>query len=195
MKVCTVNDELGQSVACVLIESDEEIDGEFFRLLDRWGQSWTEGVISIIGPQASQFTEDISKEFSNHIQNYANKENKWITSSVPIKNNVFSDAFCMQICSKKNCLEDIRGQLESAVEFESNSTGRIFKKNSNALVILDREFERARQDDAHFYLLEILRERIKDSCPVTCKVAACQAYWTTDATEAPFKEAPPAGRR
>jgi len=39
---------------------------------------------------------------------------------------------------------------------------------------------------------EILRERIKDSCPVTCKVAACQAYWTIDATESPFKEAPPA---
>ena len=160
MKVCTVNDELGQSVACVFIEKNEEIDGDFFRLLDNWGQSWAEGIISIIGPEASQFTEDISKEFAVHIQNYASKESKWITSSVPIKNNVFADAFCLQVITKKNCPRDIEGQLESAVKFESNSTGRIFKKQANALVILDREFERARQDDAHFHLLNILRERI-----------------------------------
>ncbi|CBY39905.1 unnamed protein product, partial [Oikopleura dioica] len=160
MKVCSVNDELGQSVACVLIESDEEIDGEFFRLLDHWGQSWTEGVISIIGPQAPQFTEDISKDFSDHIQKYASKDRKWITSSVPIKQNVFADAFCLQMISKKNCPGDIQVQLKTAIKFESNSTGRIFKKPANALVILDREFERSRQDDAHFYLLDILRERI-----------------------------------
>lgn len=140
MKVGSVNDELGQSVACVLIESDEEIDGEFFRLLDHWGQSWTEGVVSILGPQniGSQFTENISKEFTDHLQNYATKENKWITSSVPITQKTFSEAFCLQVISKKNCPGDIEDQLGSLVHFESNSTGRIFKKQSNALVILDR---------------------------------------------------------
>ena len=138
MKVGSVNDQLGQAVACVIVENDEEIDGEFFRLLDHWGQSWTEGVVSILGPSTSQFTEEISTDFTNHLQNYATKENKWITSSVPIKKQLASEAFCLQIISKDHCSRDIQNQIESLVEFQGNATGRIFKKHTNALIIIDK---------------------------------------------------------
>ena len=129
MKICSINDKEGESVNCVLIESVEEIDGEFFRLLEHLGQSWTEGVVSILGSHPS-------KDFTDHLQNYAAKGRKWITSSVPITNNARSGAFCLQVISKRNCPEDICSQFKP-LQLENNSGGRILQKPLSALVVLD----------------------------------------------------------
>jgi len=129
MKICSVNDEQNHCIACVLIESEEVSDVELL-LVDHWGPSTTEGMISILGSQPS-------KEFTDHIQNYAAKEKKWIISSLPIIQNACSDAFCLQIISKKNCPEKIEKKLEP-FQFESNSAEEIFKPHSKALLILDR---------------------------------------------------------
>jgi hypothetical protein len=129
MKFWSITDKLGGSVHRALIENVEEIDGEFFRLLEHWGQSWTEGVISILGSSPS-------KDFTDHLQNYASKEKKWITSSVQIRKNARSGAFCLQVVSKKNSSEVIYSQCEP-LQLEENSRGNFLQKPSSALVILD----------------------------------------------------------
>ena len=129
MNICSIKDKQGESVNCVLIESVEEIDGEFFRLLEHWGQSWTEGIVSILGSHPS-------KDFTGHLQNYAAKERKWITSSVPITNNAHSGAFCLRVISKRNCPEDIYREFEP-LQLGNNSRGKFLQKPSSALVILD----------------------------------------------------------
>ena len=97
MKVGLINDDLDQLAVGILLERNEEIGGDFFRVLDQLGRSWTDGVVSIIGPSSAQVSESSFHEFTDHIQNYAGKENKWIASSVPIRRNSFSSVLSIQI--------------------------------------------------------------------------------------------------
>ena len=92
MMIGLVNDDLDQPAVGIFLEASGEINADFFGLLGQLesnlDHSLVNGVVSIIGgPSSKQDSKTHFDEFTDHLQNHATKENKWITSSVPIQRN------------------------------------------------------------------------------------------------------------
>ena len=166
MMIGLVNDDLDQPAVGIFLEASGEINADFFGLLGQLesnlDHSLVNGVVSIIGgPSSKQDSKTHFDEFTDHLQNHATKENKWITSSVPIQRNSSATSVTIQIIGGNNISEKLKDQSSSFSnynEIEDYMNGIIKKNIQNIIVIVNREFRKERKDDAHFYLLNIFRE-------------------------------------